>query len=115
MLAVVLFGADCFIPEGRASLCVSVSLSSPSINTENSFYCKTHTENAYYFFMAIIACVAFFFSVSLSNEDARLQSLTASAMFILEHVIAHIQRWLLELFYFIYFYFARSHCLESNT
>ncbi len=45
---------------------VPSSLSSPTVNTESGFYCKTHGENAYYFLKVIIAC--FFSSISVSDR-----------------------------------------------
>lgn len=57
----------------------------PTINTENVLHCKTHREDAYYFLKAIIACVVFFLFCLMSDRKASLQSMTTSAMFILEH------------------------------
>lgn len=59
------------------------SLSPPTINTENGFYCKTHRENAYYFLKAIIACVVFSLLSLRLTVKASVQSVTTSAMFIL--------------------------------
>lgn len=68
-------------PAASVSASQSVSLSSPTINTENGFYCKAQRENAYYFLKAIIACVVF--SPLCLTKKASVQSITTSAMFIL--------------------------------
>lgn len=99
--------ARCRGPLPLCSACRSVSLSSPAVNTENGFYCKTHTENAYYFLKAIIACVVFsLLSLSLTEKEkkkkTRVQSVATSAMFTLR------MTWLLN-------FFAMSPCWKRKT
>lgn len=96
-------------PAASVSASQSVSLSSPTINTENDFYCKTHRENAYYFLKAIIACVVFSLLSLCLTEKASVQSITTSPClyFNIDCCSPHIM--LAPRFS------ARSHCRESKT
>lgn len=78
--------SPCCCPVGLPELRLAnrpVSLSSPTINTENGVYCRTLGENAYYFLRAIIACLVFFLSsASVSDGEVSVQSGTAASVFI---------------------------------